>query len=268
MGAHLLRPGVGLLIIGDEILSGKRQDKHFASVLEKLRARGIGLDWVHYLGDDRLRLTTFLRSSFDRNDWVISCGGIGATPDDHTRQAAAMALGRELVLHPEACTLITQRCAEMAAEGRGTADMRAPENLQRLKMGEFPSGSRIIPNAYNRIPGFAVERHAFVPGFPVMAWPMVDWILDHWWVELHQNHPDIERSFIVDDFLESLAVPVLEEVERSFPGVRVFSLPSMGDPGNRRHLELGVKGPNAALDAALGLLRQGVAARGGVVREP
>jgi molybdopterin-biosynthesis enzyme MoeA-like protein len=101
-----------------------------------------------------------------------------------------------------------------------------------------------------------------------MAWPMVDWILDHWWVELHQNHPDIERSFIVDDFLESLAVPVLEEVERSFPGVRVFSLPSMGDPGNRRHLELGVKGPNAALDAALGLLRQGVAARGGVVREP
>lgn len=268
MGVRLLRPAVGLLIIGDEILSGKRPDKHFVAVLEKLRARGIGLDWVHYLGDDRLRLTTFLRASFDRGDWVISCGGIGATPDDHTRQAAAMALGRELVLHPEACMLITQRCAEMAAEGRGTADMRAPENLQRLKMGEFPSGSQIIPNAYNRIPGFTVERHAFVPGFPVMAWPMVDWVLDHGWVELHRNHPDGERSFIVDDFPESLATPVLEDVERNFPGVRVFSLPSMGEAGGRRHLELGVKGPNDALDAALGLLRQGIAVRGGIIREP
>lgn len=262
-----LSPAVGLLIIGDEILSGKRQDKHFPTLCAKLAARGIGLDWVHYAGDDRNRLSSFLRASFDRSDWVISCGGIGATPDDHTRQAAAAALGRELVLHPEARALITLRCAEMAAEGRGSADMGTPENQQRLKMGEFPSGSRIIPNAYNRIPGFAVERHCFVPGFPVMAWPMVDWVLDHWWQALHRRDLRHERSFIVDEFPESLATPVLEEIERTFPQLRVFSLPSMGEAGERRHIELGVKGPAEFLDAALALLRAGITARGGATRD-
>lgn len=260
-------PAVGLLIIGDEILSGKRQDKHFATALEKLRARGIRLDWVHYLGDDRARLTAFLRASFDRGDWVISFGGIGATPDDHTRQAAAMALGRELILHPEARELIALRCAEMAAEGRGSADMQTPENQQRLKMGEFPSGARIIPNAYNRIPGFGLEHHCFLPGFPVMAWPMVDWVLDQWWVELHRSDQASERSFVVEDFPESLATPVLEEVERKCQPVRVFSLPSMGEEGQGRQLELGVKGPEAMLDQALALLRAGILARGGCIRE-
>ena len=85
---------IGALIIGDEILSGKRQDKHLPHVIETLAARGLALDFAHYLGDDRERLTALLRDSFARGDLVFSFGGIGATPDDHTRQAAAAALGR------------------------------------------------------------------------------------------------------------------------------------------------------------------------------
>ena len=153
-------PGVGLIIIGDEILSGKRQDKHFSTILQKLNDRGIGLDWVQYLGDDRQRLAQCLKQSFERGDWVISCGGIGATPDDHTRQAAASALALDMVLHPDAKQLITERCADMAAEGRGSADMNIPENQQRLKMGEFPLGASIIPNPYNKSPGFSIRDQA------------------------------------------------------------------------------------------------------------
>ena len=77
------------LVIGDEILNGKRQDKHFAHVIEVLVARGLTLDSAHYLGDDRERIAGMLRATIARGDIVFSFGGIGATPDDHTRQAAA-----------------------------------------------------------------------------------------------------------------------------------------------------------------------------------
>lgn len=77
--------GTGAIIIGDEILSGRRTDKHFAKVIELLSARGMALDWARYLGDDRGRLTMTLRRSFASGDIVFSFGGIGVTPDDHTR---------------------------------------------------------------------------------------------------------------------------------------------------------------------------------------
>src|SRR5690606_16010620 len=106
-------------------------------------------------------------------DVVFSTGGIGATPDDHTRQAAAAAAGVELALHPEAEAAIAIRIAEGSVQGLSPAD-----RAQRMRMGEFPAGAGIIPNPYNRIPGFHWREHWFVPGFPVMAWPMIEWVLD------------------------------------------------------------------------------------------
>ena len=255
----------GLIIIGDEILSGKRQDKHFAKVLELMSARGLSLGWVTYLGDDRARLVDTLRASFASGDAVFSCGGIGATPDDHTRQAAAAALGLPLVLHPEAGRLIAERTAEMAREGKANADMSTPENRQRLKMGEFPQGSAIIPNPYNRIPGFTVRSHYFVPGFPVMAWPMIEWVLDRQFADLHHRERRGERSLLLYEVPESAATPLMESVEAEFPDIRVFSLPSVGEGGQRRHIELGVKGPLSLLDAAWARLEAGARALGGQV---
>jgi molybdopterin-biosynthesis enzyme MoeA-like protein len=241
---------IGLIIVGDEILSGKRQDKHFARVLEILRARGLQLAWARYVGDDRPRLVATLRESFAGDDLVFCCGGIGATPDDHTRQAAGEALGLPLALHPEAQALITERTAEMAREGKGTADMNTPENRQRLKMGEFPEGAEIIPNPYNRIPGFAICRHFFVPGFPVMAWPMIEAVLDTRFAQLHHREQRAERSLLLFDTPEATATPLMEAIEGRFPGVKVFSLPSVGDARRARHIELGVKGPAYQVAAA------------------
>lgn len=256
----------GLIIVGDEILSGKRQDKHFARVVEMLGGRGLTLSWASYLGDDRRRLTDALRRSFATGDVVFCCGGIGATPDDHTRQAAAAALGVELVLHPEAARLIAERTTEMAREGRGSADMSLPENRQRLKMGEFPVGAEIVPNPFNRIPGFAIRNHFFVPGFPVMAWPMIEAVLDTRFAHLFHQARHGERSFLVYELAESTATPLMEEIERAFPGIRVFSLPSMGEDGVRRHIELGVKGPADLVDAAYRQLETGVRRLGGEIR--
>jgi molybdopterin-biosynthesis enzyme MoeA-like protein len=148
----------------------------------------------------------------------------------------------------------------------GQPDMSLPEGRQRLKMGEFPVGARIIPNPYNRIPGFSVARHHFVPGFPVMAWPMLEWVLDNEYPTLAHQSPQAERALLVFETAESTVVPLMEDIERRFPRVRAFSLPSVGDGSDgrlaRRHLELGVKGPPEALDAAYDCLCAGLDALG------
>lgn len=229
---------IGAIIIGDEILSGKRQDGHMAKLIELLSARGMQLDWAQYLGDDRARLTASLARSFDSGDIVFSFGGIGATPDDHTRQAAAAALGVELVLHPE---------AEAEIRGRFGAETTA----QRLQLGHFPVGAAIIPNPYNRIAGFAIREHWFVPGFPVMAWPMVEWVLDTHYRHLHHAVARAEKSIIVWEGMEGQLIDLMQRIEADYPGVSVFSLPSVGSATVRRHIELGVKGDPAGVDAAL-----------------
>jgi molybdopterin-biosynthesis enzyme MoeA-like protein len=147
-------------------------------VIELLGERGLQLAWAEIVGDDPARITALLTRTFAGPDIVFSCGGIGATPDDHTRQCAAAALGVPLALHPEGKLLVQERIRDTAREAGREADLGAPENLQRLKMAEFPAGAALIPNPYNRIPGFSVGRHHFVPGFPVMAWPMIAWVLD------------------------------------------------------------------------------------------
>jgi molybdopterin-biosynthesis enzyme MoeA-like protein len=265
------KPRFGLIVVGDEILSGKRADKHFAKVIELLGARGLRLDWAHYLPDKRARLVDALKRSFSSQDHVFSCGGIGSTSDDHTRQAAAGALGVGLALHPAAAEFIAARCRELAAEGRGSTDMSTVENRQRLKMGEFPLGSEIIPNPYNRIAGFSIERHWFVPGFPVMAWPMIEWVLETHYASWFHHSPQAEKSIIVFDTPESAIAPLMEEVERSFSGVSAFSLPSVGDGSDgrlaRRHIELGVKGEAQQIDAAFAFLKHAVAQLGAPFEE-
>lgn len=233
---------IGLVIVGDEILSGKRRDAHMPKVIELLCARGLMLSWARYVGDQRPQITTVLADAFSSGDIVFSCGGIGATPDDHTRQCAAAALGVELELHPQARELILERMREVAAEQGTDYDPGRPDNVHRLNMGVFPAGASIIPNPYNKIAGFSVRDVHFVPGFPVMAWPMIEWVLDQRYAHLHGGARSQERSVIVHGAIEASLTPLMQDIEARFPGIKVFSLPSVDHPTYGRHIELGVKG--------------------------
>ena len=248
---------IGLVIVGDEILSGKRQDKHLAKVIELLSARGLALAWARYVGDDRPRITAALREAFAGGDLVFSCGGIGATPDDHTRQCAAAALGVGLALHPQARDLILQRMRDIAAEQGLPYEPDRADNVHRLNMGVFPVGAEIIPNPYNKVPGFSVAQVHFVPGFPVMAWPMIEWVLDQRYAHLHGGARTVERSVIVYGAMEASLTPLMEDIESRFAGVKVFSLPSVDHPVHGRHIELGVKSA-ADPEAAFAALRAGL----------
>jgi molybdopterin-biosynthesis enzyme MoeA-like protein len=237
----------GAIIIGDEIMSGKRQDRHMAQAIKTLAERRLELGWCHYLADDPDLITATLRYTLAGGDVVFSFGGIGATPDDHTRQCAASAAGVRLALHPD---------AELEIRARFGADITP----QRLMMGEFPEGSRIIPNPYNRIPGFSLRNHHFFPGFPQMAWPMMAWVLDKYYAGLDAAQPACEAAIIVRGGGESMLIDLMNECLRRYPGIKVFSLPHMSE--RDRYIELGVRGAAEPAALALDELKRGVTALG------
>ncbi|MDH4191565.1 MAG: molybdopterin-binding protein [Betaproteobacteria bacterium] len=241
-----MKAAIGALVIGDEILVGKRQDRHMSFLIGALARRGLRLDYCEILGDDPQRIVATLRRSFSAGDIVFSFGGIGATPDDHTRQCAAEALGVAIRLHPEAEREIRARFSGFEA------------TPSRLAMGEFPDGAVIIPNPVNRIAGFSVRDHHFVPGFPQMAQPMVEWVLDTKYRHLFDRDRWAEASIRVFEAGESQLVGVMEAVEARYDGVKVFSLPSMGADGARRYVELGVRGVPAQVAPAMSALADGV----------
>jgi len=255
-------PRFGLIIIGDEILSGKRADKHLPKVIELLKARGLQLDYAEYVGDAPQRITATLKRAFASGDVVFSTGGIGATPDDHTRQCAAQALGVALALHPQAAVLITERMRETAQQQGTVFVSDAPDNMHRLNMGVFPVGAQIIPNPYNKIPGFFCQGERggvfFVPGFPVMAWPMIEWVLETQYPHLFQTAAWIEKSVIIYGAMEATLTPLMQEIERTYAAVKVFSLPSVDHPQYGRHIELGVKGEPTLVAQAYRALLDGL----------
>ena len=262
MTSPSLPPTFGIIIIGDEILSGKRQDKHLAKYIELLTERGLSLSYADYVGDDPERITATLKRAFDTFGVVFSCGGIGATPDDHTRQCAAKALGLDLALHPEAEALIRERTRDVALENGQPYEPDRPDNIHRLNMGRFPVGASIIPNPYNKIAGFTCQGAQgvvhFVPGFPVMAWPMMAWVLDNVYAAHFHTHANLEKSVIVMGAMEAALTPLMEAIEARFSGVKVFSLPSVDHPEFGRHIELGVKGTPEQVQASFPELMSGL----------
>ncbi len=247
---------IGLLIIGDEILSGKRRDGHFAHTVEMLAARGLELAWCRIVGDVPARIVQTLKETWATGDLVFSCGGIGATPDDHTRRCAALAVGVPLVRHPQAVAEIEARF--------GVAEDEVAR--RRLLMAELPEGSTLIPNPVNRVPGFSLGHHHFLPGFPQMAWPMMEWVLDHHYPALRGQAPEIETLFTVLDVSESLLLDLMNTFVARYPDLRFSSLPHLGAQGERR-IEFGVKGSRPRVAEAVAWLKEGVTARGYRVAE-
>ena len=226
---------VGLILIGDELLSGTREDKHMAAVLAMLKKRGMALAWVRMIGDTRQEIMENLTQTKQLDEVVFSFGGIGATPDDQTRAAAAEAFGEKFICHPEAKALLVEKFGESVYP-------------HRILMAELAENAQLIPNPVNQVPGFKLENHHFVPGFPNMAWPMVEWVLDTHYSHLFNETPDVEWRWNVTGVPESSLVNMMNEILATFEGVGISSLPSTKDRG--KLIDFGLKGPESEVEKA------------------
>lgn len=224
MSKHI--PTIGIYVIGDEILSGKRQDAHLSKAIEILKTRGLQLGWAEYLGDVPERLVVSFKRSLATNEIVFSFGGIGATPDDFTRQAVAEAINVPIERHTGAVAEIEAQFGEAAYP-------------KRVLMADFPQGAALIPNPVNRIAGFSVQHHYFMPGFPQMSHPMMEWVLDTNYQHLFNQIKMSESSILVMDAGESNLLDLMTEFTRKYPTLKLFSLPRLDE---RRTIELGMKG--------------------------
>jgi molybdopterin-biosynthesis enzyme MoeA-like protein len=241
-----MNPNIGIYIIGDEILSGKRQDKHLSKVIELLSARGLHLAWANYLGDIPEQITSSLKASMARGDIVFSFGGIGATPDDYTRQCAADAAGVPIERHVGAIAEIEAQYGENAYP-------------KRVLMADFPKGCDLIPNPINRVAGFSINQHYFVPGFPEMSHPMIEWVLGTYYSHLFHTQDYIEASILVMEAGESNLIDLMNQILDKYSELKIFSLPKLD---KQRTTELGVKGAENLVNMAIADIKQAVTARG------
>ena len=230
------------LIIGDEIISGKRADSHFAAIAGMLQKRGLRLKRVEYLGDNRAQLASVLKRTKAAGEVVFSFGGIGNTPDDHTRQAAAEAFDSPLKINAEGLKMMALRYKETDPK----------TDAARAQLVAFPEKAELIPNPFNNVPGFFLHEHYFVPGFPQMAHPMIVWVLENFYkAEFKAAENVIDKALLLTgrEAYESALLPLMEVIQQKYPTCRLYSLPFVR-PDKPYHLELGIEGEPELVDSA------------------
>lgn len=230
---------LGIIIVGSEILLGKREDKHFARSRAQVHARGYELAWSLLLADSWQDLVAQYRWAFAQDCAFFSFGGLGATPDDLTRAAAAAALDLPLQRHPEAEARIRERFGDEA------------EPI-RIRMADLPKGSDIIPNPINQIPGFQLQNGYFFPGFPQMAEPMTAWVLER---DFPLCNPAVQLRLILRDQRESDWVVFMEQFCAAHREIEFSSLPSFLADGHTQ-IEIGLRGEETGLEKAWTSLHQ------------
>lgn len=197
-------------IIGTELLNGRRDDAHLPFLKEELLQRGWELCGVFMIKDDvSLMKALFSLVHHDPQGVLFSFGGIGATPDDYTRQIAAEVFrDGELYPHPEAVGYIVERFGDDAYP-------------HRIHMGYLPQGATLLQNPVNNVPGFALDqRFFFVPGFPSMAHPMIKEALDHFYPYGQKRH----RKTLTAHCGENDLIDFMNRLPAS---IELSSLPSM-----------------------------------------
>ena len=225
------------VIIGDEILSGKREDKHLKHLSKKLKDYGLCLSKVDYIPDDLEIIRKIIQEKIGS---IVFCfGGIGATPDDFTRHAAALAHKNPIVQNSKAKQLIENQFGKDAYP-------------KRILMADLPDNAELIPNVINNIPGFLINHHHFMPGFPEMAWPMIDWVINNRYKTLI-NFKDVEdQSIWLDDVSESMLIDTMNEIQNKNKEIKIYSLPKLRP---NKTLELGVKGASNNVNKAMADLK-------------
>ena len=154
----------GLVVIGDEILSGRTHDKNIAQIASWLQVQGIRLSEVRVVPDVVERIVEAVNALREAYDYLFSTGGIGPTHDDITVDAVAEALGVPVIVHPEARAILERYYASIGKE----------LTEARLRMARAPEGAELIPNRMSGAPGIKLGNIHLMAGVPHITAGMLD----------------------------------------------------------------------------------------------
>ncbi|MFM5923318.1 MAG: competence/damage-inducible protein A [Novosphingobium sp.] len=198
-----------LLVIGDEILSGRTQDKNVAQVAAWLNVQGIRLSEVRVVADDTAAIVAAVNALREANDYLFTTGGIGPTHDDITVDAVAAALGVGVVIHPDARAILERYYAT-----------RGGLNDARLRMARVPDGAELIPNRMSGAPGIRIGNVFLMAGVPSITAGMLDALTG----TLEGGLPVLSQT-IGSWVQESEVADLLRETERAHEGCAIGSYP-------------------------------------------
>ena len=199
----------GLLVIGDEILSGRTQDRNIAQVASWLQAQGIRLTEVRVVPDVIERIAEAVNALRAAYDYLFTTGGIGPTHDDITVDAVAHALGVPVVVHPRAKAILEDYYAT-----------RGGMNAGRLRMARVPEGAELIENRMSGAPGIAVGNIRMMAGVPAICAQMLDALTG----TLEGGAPLLSET-VGGWIQESEVAGLLREVEAAHEGCQIGSYP-------------------------------------------
>ncbi len=199
----------GLVVIGDEILSGRTHDKNIAQVASWLQVQGIRLAEVRVVPDVEDWIVAAVNALRAENDYLFTTGGIGPTHDDITVDAVARALGVEVVIHPQARAILERYYADKGGVNEG-----------RLRMARVPHGAELIPNRMSGAPGIRLGNIFLMAGVPHITAGMLDALTG----ELEGGAPLLSET--VGGFIpESEVALMLREVEKAHASCQIGSYP-------------------------------------------
>jgi len=236
-------PTAALLVIGDEILSGRTKDVNIGTTADYCTDLGIELHEVRVVADVEADIIEAVNALRKRYTYVFTTGGIGPTHDDITADAIAKAFGVALPIHPEARRMLEERWAETRTE----------VNEARLRMARIPEGADLIVNSVSAAPGFRMENVHVMAGVPIIMKAMLEALVP----TLRHGRKVLSRT-VPAQVGEGIIAKPLAELQDAYPDVKMGSYPRMGDGAVRTELVLR-SADEARLDEAFGKLRSIVA---------
>ena len=209
-GDFMTQPSAALIIIGDEILSGRTQDKNINALARFLHDRGINLREVRVIGDQHDRIVTAVQALSGEYDLVFTSGGIGPTHDDITTVAVAAAFGVAAIRHPEADALLINHYA----------DTDLDYNSARQKMADIPEGADLIYNPVSAAPGYRIGNVHVMAGVPKIFDAMLMQVEAMLPDGMQQHRVSVQTALGEGTLAEGLAI-----IEARYNGLSIGSYP-------------------------------------------
>src|SRR5215469_6612225 len=203
-----------LLVIGDEILSGRTKDKNIGYTAEYLTALGIDLKEVRVVGDEEAEIVAAVNALRSRYDYLFTTGGIGPTHDDITAESVARAFGVPIDYDPRAVAILKERLAQTGSE----------LNEARMRMTRIPAGAELVLNKVSAAPGFWIGNVIVMAGVPSIMQAMLDAVAP----KLKTGTKMLSVSVRADAREGDIGTP-LAEVAKAHPGTTIGSYPFFDD---------------------------------------